>query len=128
MSPLRIIGKLHITTLFGPRLRAGSSRATDASGVGETKPIWWGRTGSAMSIACNPPERQESKTSWGSTVGLCVEYEVKFCVEGSDCDMNGSVFCRILNSPTISGWEGTCTSMIHIQPQGQPNDESVNFP
>src|SRR5713226_3791522 len=42
--------------------------------------------------------------------------------------MNASVFWKILNSPTICGRDGSCTSVIRIHPQGQPNDEVVNVP
>lgn len=51
-----MIGKLHITTLFGPRDRAGSSLATTASGVGATQPACTGCLGFDTSIACSPPE------------------------------------------------------------------------
>jgi hypothetical protein len=44
-----------MTTLFGPRDSAGSSSATDESGVGENQPVWAGLAGSRMSIACSPP-------------------------------------------------------------------------
>src|SRR6266853_3406861 len=42
--------------------------------------------------------------------------------------MKASVFWKILNSPTICGRAGSRTLTIRIQPQGQPNDEVVNFP
>jgi hypothetical protein len=71
-----MIGKLHMTTLFGPRESAGSSLATVASGVGENQPACTGCPGSERSIACSPPECQESKIRSRSTVGLCDEYEV----------------------------------------------------
>ena len=58
-----MIGKLHITTLFGSALSAGSSVATDASGLGENQPAWTGRPGSPMSIAWSPPECQEASAS-----------------------------------------------------------------
>ncbi len=62
-----------MTTLFGPRLSAGSSIATDASGVGENQPAWVGWPGSEMSMACSPPECHESKARSLVSVGLCDE-------------------------------------------------------
>src|SRR5260370_38491889 len=80
MSPSLMSGSLHITTWLGPRLRAGSSSATEGSGVGENQPPWAGCVGSRMSIACNPPECQESNATFRSTVGLCEPYLVNSSV------------------------------------------------
>jgi hypothetical protein len=55
------------------RPSAGSSIATDASGVGENQPAWVGWPGSEMSMACSPPECQESKARFRVSVGLCEE-------------------------------------------------------
>src|SRR5215813_1583052 len=123
-----MIGKLQMTTLFGPRLRAGSSSATVSSGCGEKNPACAGLAGSAMSTACNPPECHESSTRCGSTVRLWVEYDVNCWVAGSTCDWNAWVFWKILNSPTICGVDGSRTSIRRIQPHGQPNDGAVKVP
>src|SRR5262249_24993103 len=129
MSPSLMIGKLQTTTLLGPRLSAGSSRATDGSGTGEKKPAVFGRATLAMSTTWSPPGCQESITRGFSTFGLWVEEEVKLCVAASiPWDRKASVFWKILCSLTICGWAGSRTSMIRNQPQGQPNDGLVNVP
>src|SRR6266487_3822302 len=101
-----MIGKLHMRTLFGPPDSAGSSFATDASGVGENHPACCGSPGSETSIACSPPECQESKIRSLSTV----------------------VLCRSLNSPMMCGRRGWAMFQSRAQPQGQPNDGTVNVP
>src|ERR687887_619383 len=126
IRPLRMIGKLHMTTLFGPRESAGSSFATVGSGVGENQPACAGTPGSETSIACSPPECQESKIRSRSTVGLCDEYEVNSFSPGAG--VYAVVFWRILYSPTMRGVR--CWAMFHsrVQPQGQPNESTVNVP
>src|SRR6266516_7728452 len=96
-----MIGKPQTTTLFGPVERAGSSFATEASGVGENQPACCGWPGSATSIACSPPECQESKIRSLSTVGLCDEYELNSLSPGAG--VYALVFCRSLYSPTMCG-------------------------
>src|SRR5574341_2528897 len=103
MRPSLRMGKLHMTTLLGPRLRAGSSSETEERGAGEKKPALRGLAASAMSTACKPPECHESITRCRSTFGLCVEYEVNCSVSGSTCGRNASVFWNILCSLTICG-------------------------
>jgi hypothetical protein len=71
-----MIGNDHMTFLLGPRESAGSSFATALSGVGANQPVWNGRPGSDASIACIPPECQESRTMLRVGVGLCDEYEL----------------------------------------------------
>src|ERR687888_2360756 len=99
-----MIGKLHMTTLFGPRESAGSSFATVASGVGENQPACCGWPGSDTSIACSPPECQESKIRFRSNVGLCDEYELVSFSPGAG--VYAGVFCRILYSPMMCGRRG----------------------
>jgi uncharacterized protein (TIGR03118 family) len=65
-----MIGKLHTTTLFGAAERAGSSFATVGRGVGENHPACCGLPGSETSIACSPPECQESKIRFPAGGGL----------------------------------------------------------
>src|ERR671931_2174424 len=115
-----MIGKLHMTTLFGPRDSAGSSFATEASGVGENQPACAGIPGSETSIACSPPECQESKIKSRSTVGLCDEYEVNSFSPAAG--VYALVFWRILYSPTMRGLRGNAVFHSRAQPQGQPND------
>src|ERR687887_2764130 len=126
IRPLRMIGKLHITTLFGPRDSAGSSFATAASGVGENQPVCTGLPGSETSIACSPPECQESKIRSRSTVGLCDEYEVSSFSPGAG--VYAVVFWRILYSPTMRGGRGCAMFHRRAQPHGQPNEDTVNVP
>src|SRR5439155_7989781 len=121
-----MIGKLHMTTLFGPRERAGSSLATDASGVGENQPACTGCPGSETSIACSPPECQESKIRSRSTVGWCDEYEVNSFSPGAG--VYAGVFWRILYSPTMCGARGCAMFQRRVQPHGQPNESAVNVP
>src|SRR5438876_10064352 len=123
-------GKLHMTTLFGPRERAGSSFATDASGAGENHPACAGLPGSETSIACSPPECQESKIRSRSTVGLCDEYEVNCSVSGSSPALpwKAGEFWRILYSPTMCGARGWATFQSRAHPHGQPNESTVNVP
>src|SRR5919204_4215480 len=122
-----MIGKLHMTTLFGPRESAGSSFATVASGVGENQPACAGTLGSETSIACSPPECHESKIRSRSTVGLCDEYEVNCSVAGSSPGLpwKAGVFWRILYSPTM--WGARLRAVPHTRPppHGQPNDGTV---
>src|SRR2546421_8074491 len=118
-----MIGKLHITTLFGPRERAGSSLATAASGVGENQPACSGLPGSETSIACSPPECQESKIRFRVTVGLCEEYEVNSFSPGAG--VYAVVFWRILYSPTMCGRRGWATFQRRAPPQGQPNEGTL---
>src|SRR6266545_4726995 len=101
-----MIGKLHITTLLGPRDSAGSSLATVGCGVGENQPACTGRPGSDTSIACKPPECHESKTI--VRVGV--------------------VLCRILYSPSTCGRRGWAMFQVRTQPHGQPKDGAVNVP
>src|ERR687888_2343058 len=126
MRPLRMIGKLHMTTLFGPRESAGSSFATVGSGVGENQPACTGWPGSETSIACSPPECQESKIRSRSTVGLCDEYEVNSFSPAAG--VYALVFWRILYSPTIRGARGCAIVHSRVQPHGQPNESTVNVP
>src|ERR671935_375837 len=126
MRPSRMIGKLHITTLFGPRESAGSSFATVGSGVGENQPACCGRPGSETSIACSPPECQESKIRSRSTVGLCDEYEVNSFSPGAG--VYAVVFWRILYSPTMRGVRGCAMFHSRAQPHGQPKEDTVNVP
>src|SRR5919198_425183 len=125
-----MIGKLHITTLFGPRESAGSWVATEASGVGENHPACTGRDGSLMSIACMPPECQSSKIRCRSTFGLCDEYDVNCSVAGSSPGLpwKAGEFWRSLYSPTMRGWTGSLTSISRIQPHGQPKLSTVKVP
>src|SRR5213592_2282817 len=113
-------GKLHMTTLFGPRESAGSSFATVARGVGENQPACCGWPGSETSIACSPPECQESKIRSLSTVGLWDEYEVTSFSPGAG--VYAVVFWRSLYSPTMCGRCGWAMFQSRAQPQGQPND------
>src|SRR2546430_13535201 len=119
-----MIGKLHMTILFGPRDSAGSSFATEASGVGENQPACTGVPGSETSIACSPPECQESKIRSLSTVGLCDEYDVNCSVAESSPGLpwKAWVFWRSLYSPTICGRRGWAMFHRRAQPQGQPNE------
>src|SRR5919201_3037316 len=126
MRPSLMIGKLHITTLFGPRESAGSSFATGGSGVGETPPACTGLPGSATSIACSPPECQESKITFRVTVGLCDEYEVNSFSPGAG--VYAVVFCRILYSPMMCGRRGCATFQSRAQPHGQAKESTVNVP
>src|SRR5437870_1812154 len=125
-----MIGKLHITTLFGPRESAGSSFATEASGVGENQPACAGVPGSETSIACSPPECQESKIRSRSTVGLWDEYEVNCSVSGSSPGLpwKAGEFWRILYSPTMCGARGCAMFQRRVQPHVQPNESTVNVP
>src|SRR6266508_4537303 len=126
IRPSLMIGKLHITTLFGPRDRAGSSLATAGSGVGENQPAWVGRPGSDTSIACRPPECHESRTRFCVGVGLCDEYEVTSFSPGAG--VYAVVFCRSLYSPSRRGWRGWAMFQVRVQPHGQPNDGAVKVP
>src|ERR671935_1437436 len=130
IRPSRMIGKLHMTTLFGPRESAGSSFATVGSGVGENQPACTGWPGSETSIACSPPECQESKIRSRSTVGLCEEYEVNCSVSGSSPGLpwKAGLFWKILYSPTMRGARGCATFQRRAQPHGHPNDGTVNVP
>src|SRR5919202_2858861 len=115
-----------MTTLFGPRLSAGSSVATAGSGAGLNQPACSGRVGSARSIACSPAECQVTSARSVNTVGLCDEYEVN----GSSA---GVVFVhvsrRCLYSPTITGASGWETSIRCTHPHGQPKlCGNVNVP
>src|SRR5881397_3528183 len=121
-----MIGKLQTTTLFGPRDRAGSSFATVDSGVGENQPACTGLPGSETSIACSPPECQESKTRFRVGVGLCDEYELNSFSPGAG--VYAVVFWRILYSPMMCGRRGWATFQSRVQPQGQPNDDTVKVP
>src|SRR5919197_3922725 len=102
-----MIGKLHMTFLFGPAESAGSSLATAGSGVGANQPACTGWPGSETSIACSPPECQESKIRSRSTVGLCDEYELNSFSPGAG--VYAVVFWRSLYSPTIRGVRGCPT-------------------
>src|SRR5919198_2040905 len=123
-----MIGKLHITTLFEPRERAGSSVATAGSGVGENHPACSGRDGTLTSIACRPPECQSSKIRCRRAVGLCEEYDVNCSVAASSPGLpwNAGEFWKSLYSPTIDGLAGLRTSMTRIQPHGQPKLSAVS--
>src|SRR5258708_36881507 len=123
-----MIGELHITTLLGPRLSAGSSLATWSRGCGEKKPAWAGAAGLEMSIAWRPRECQAMKARWGVTVGLCDENEVSCCVSGSTLGRNASVFSKILYSPVRTGRSGSATLIRRAQPHGHPKEGSVNLP
>src|SRR5919197_18093 len=96
-----MIGKLHMTTLFGPRESAGSSFATAGSGVGENQPACTGVPGSETSMACSPPECQESKIRSRSTVGLCDEYEVNSFSPGTGT-------AEWLSAQPEAVWPGQC--------------------
>src|SRR6266508_2173955 len=126
IRPSLTIGKLHITTLFGPRARAGSSLATAGSGAGENQPACTGSPGSDTSIACRPPECHESTTRFRVGVGLCDEYDVNSFSPGAG--VYAVVFWRILSSPRIRGWRGWAMFQVRIQPHGQPNDDTVKVP
>src|SRR6266511_3217247 len=121
-----MIGKLHITTLLGPRDSAGSSLATVGCGVGENQPACTGRPGSDTSIACKPPECHESKTIVRVGVGLWEEYEVNSFSAGAG--EYAVVFCRILYSPSTCGRRGWAMFQVRTQPHGQPKDGAVNVP
>src|SRR5262249_22159261 len=99
-----MIGKLHITTLLGPRDSAGSSLATAGCGTGENQPACTGRPGSDTSIACSPPECHESRTRLRVGVGLCEEYEVNSFSPGAG--EYAVVFWRIWYSPRTCGRRG----------------------
>src|SRR5260370_42009639 len=117
-----------MTTLFGPRLSAGSSFATESSGSGENTPAWTGAAGLEISIACRPPECQAMKARLRVTVGLCDEYEVNCCVSASTLGRNASVFWKILNSPTMLGRSGSARLRTRAQPPRHPNDGAVDVP
>src|SRR5712691_7583442 len=123
-------GKLHITTLFGPRDRAGSSVATESSGVGENQPSCAGCAGLLTSIAWSPPECQESRMRCRRAVGSCDEYEVANSVAASSPGLpwNGGEFWKILYSPTIEGADGFRTFINRTQPHGQPKLGAVSVP
>src|SRR5919197_2562756 len=105
-----MIGKLHITTLLGPRDRAGSSLATAGSGVGENQPACAGRPGSDTSITCRPPECHASTTRFRVGVGLWEEYEVTSFSPGAG--VYAVVFWSSLYSPSMRGWRGW--AMFHV--------------
>src|SRR6266542_3239679 len=107
-----MIGKLHITTLLGPRDSAGSSLATVGCGVGENQPACTGRP--------------ESKTIVRVGVGLWEEYEVNSFSAGAG--EYAVVFCRILYSPSTCGRRGWAMFQVRTQPHGQPKDGAVNVP
>src|SRR5215213_9720053 len=108
-----MIGKLHITTLFGPRDSAGSSFATTGSGAGEYQPACAGRAGAVTSMTCRPPECHESKTRFRVGVGLCDEYEVNSFSPAAG--VYAGVFCRILYSPSMCGLRGWAMFQVRIQ-------------
>src|SRR3954447_14699196 len=115
-----MIGKLHITTLSRPELSAGSSVSTAGSGSGRYIAAGLGCAGSAMSIACRPPECQVSKAMFGVSVGLCEEKLEKLLRSGgTDAQMLAS-FQGSLYSAATRGCAGSAPSMNRGQPHGQP--------
>jgi alpha-beta hydrolase superfamily lysophospholipase len=62
-----------MTTLFGPRERAGSSFATVGCGASENQPACTGLPGSETSIACSPPECHRATSSEPAAPALKTE-------------------------------------------------------
>src|ERR687896_2612116 len=122
MSPSEMIGKLHIITLFGPAVVAGSSLATVVSGVGENQPACRGRPGLRMSTAWTPAEDHVTSARSRVSVGLCAVYVLTWFVSNvfAGLSQNARVFSYTLYSLLISGFRGLPTSRTRAHPQGQP--------
>src|SRR5262245_9612588 len=119
-----------MVTLFGPRLSAGSSIATDGSGVGAYQPACAGWPGSDTSMTCSPPECHESMTRSWVRVGLCAGELWNWSVAGSSAGLpwNAGEFGAIWYWLTRCGLAGLATFQIRSQPQGQPNEGVVKVP
>src|SRR5918999_4141507 len=122
MSPSEMIGKLHIITLFGPAVVAGSSLATAASGVGENQPAWRGRPGARMSMAWRPAEDHVTSARSRVRVGLCAVYVLTWFVSGvfDGLSQNARVFSYTLYSLFTFGLRGFPTLRTRAHPHGQP--------
>src|SRR5262245_55434508 len=118
------------TVVAGPWLRPGSSVATTGIGDGLKKPPCVGSLGSAILMACTPPECQLIIASFRSTVGLCEEkLRNRSATEVSaGLPQNDSWSWSMRYSPVMNGCAGSLTSTILAQPHLQPKAEKVKVP